>query len=63
MSWDTYAQALQFNAEQARLEREQPPAYCPNDGEALEIIGERRHCPADGWCWPEKRVLNRAGVS
>lgn len=62
--WESYGNALRFNADQARREQDTPPLSCPNDGEALEVLPDgRRHCPADGWVWPDRRIVNPVGVA
>lgn len=56
--WATYGAALRFNFDEARREREIPPVDCPNDGEALVALADgRRYCPADGWQWPARRII------
>lgn len=58
--WETYGDALRFNAEQARYEQTRVPVDCPNDLEPL-IAGPdgSLRCPFDGWSWPERRILDR----
>lgn len=56
--WWSYATPLRFNYDEARRERETPPVDCPNDGEALVPLEDgTRRCPADGWQWPARRVI------
>jgi hypothetical protein len=58
--WETYGDALKFNADQARYEQTRVPVDCPNDLEPL-IAGPNGslRCPFDGWSWPERRILDR----
>lgn len=58
--WESYGAALRFNADEARRETERAPLDCPRDGEALEfVVDGRRHCPACGWEWPARRIIDR----
>lgn len=58
--WSSYGDALRFNFDQAALERDRAPLDCPNDGEALVFLGDgTRRCPADGWQWPARRIIER----
>jgi hypothetical protein len=60
LGWDTFGVIGRFNAAEARRRLERPPLDCPNDGEGLEQVGDRRVCPADGWSWPERKIVNPA---
>lgn len=58
--WSSYGDALRFNFDQAALERDRAPLDCPNDGEALVFLADgTRRCPADGWQWPARRIIER----
>jgi hypothetical protein len=60
VGWDSFGQIGLDNAAYARVEQARPPLDCPNDGEALEQVGDKRRCPADGWSWPERKIVNPA---
>jgi hypothetical protein len=51
--WWSYGAALRFNADQARIEADRPPVGCPYCGEALQIVGDMRHCPSGDYLWPK----------
>lgn len=58
--WESYGAALRFNYDEAQREAAEPPLDCPLDGEALEhVFDGRRHCPACGWEWPARRIIDR----
>lgn len=53
MAWEDLL-SIKYEAEElARLDREQPPISCPNDGTPLQPgpNGEL-HCKFDGYQWP-----------
>jgi hypothetical protein len=56
--WESFGNALRFNAEEARREAETPPVDCPNDGEPLQLVRGVWWCRADGWQWPAKRIVS-----
>lgn len=56
--WESFGNALRFNADEARREAETPPVDCPNDGEPLQLVRGVWWCRADGWQWPAKRVVS-----
>lgn len=61
--WETFGEIGRFNAAQARAVKDGPPKDCPNDGEGLVAVDARMVCPADGWSWPERKIVNPARMA
>jgi len=53
MAWETLLATLKERRDDYRTDRATPPTACPNDGQPLDAVGGKLHCPYDGWTWPE----------
>lgn len=51
--WHDLVAILRERVEEYERERRDPPVACPNDGEPLQAVRGKLHCPFDGWTWPD----------
>lgn len=52
-NWDTLLATYREAVDEYRRDRREPPVACPYDGELLQVRRGKRHCPFDGWTWPD----------